>query len=275
MERHHDTVHRFSGLVLACPGRWGEPMNKSTTFLLSFSFTMVGAALDYLVGRLADSPSVGIAGGAVGMAIAAVVLDFFREGRREEREIVVSGGRYTTSLTVTRLHELHRGADAFRWGTMINAVFAAALAWAAAYTFILAILTLRFTDVLNGRMLGGSSPYDNSVVTFIGGLQMSSAMLWFALACFFLAVIIRPSSVVPLSVIAVSVANTVAVPLGHVSAHAPGPRSQLMQSVTLPDERFFLLPGALIVPACLGALFAGLLVCGLIHLILVPRSASR
>ena len=236
---------------------------------------MVGAALDYLIGRLANSPSIGIGGGAAGMAVAAVVLDFFRESRRETHEVVVSGGGYAHVFRTTRLHELHRGADAFRWGTMVSAVFAAVFAWAATYIFILATLTIRYTSVLNGFVLGKSSPFDNSVVTFVSEFQVSPAMLWFTLACFFLAVIIRPSSVVPLSVIAVSVANAASVPLKHVVSRAAGPRTQFLQTVAVPDQRFFLIPDNYIVLGCMAAFLAGLLVCGLIHLILDSTGQER
>lgn len=43
------------------PRRWSDPMTRSAVLLISFLVAVATTLTDYLVGRLADSPSLGIA----------------------------------------------------------------------------------------------------------------------------------------------------------------------------------------------------------------------
>jgi hypothetical protein len=122
------------------------------------------------------------------------------------------------------------------------------------------------------RVHGGSSRPVNwgsatSSLTIVN--QMPSTAWWFALACFGLAVFLRPPVVLPLSVIGVSIANAANVAVPPLSAAIdPGLGSQFTQSLAAPDSWLFRLPVNMVAWGCLGSFIAGIMVCGFINRIL-------
>ena len=238
-------------------------MTRSTVFMISFLVAVVATLSDYLIGRLINSPSLGIFCWAGLVMLVSAVLDTYREWRREHAHN--SGGGYTVSLDLTNVL---RGADIFRWGTIISSIAAAAFAAVGAYIFILATFTLRYTAVSNGPKLGKLSPYDHSAVTRIVGFQTSSVVLWFIVACFFLALLLRPPALLPLGVMGVSLANAANAPLAPLTRSIDGPSSQLAQTLSQPDAWFLKALPADLFWACLAALVVGIAVCWCINGIL-------
>jgi hypothetical protein len=248
-------------------------LNRSTAFLLSLAIATVGATLDYLVQALSSSFSLGVLGGVGGAVVVAAILDVFKGGQSERTP---GGGVRYPVFNLMRFNGFHRGVDAFRLGTVIVAIIVGVLAWAAAYLVILGIVTIRYTARMDGLGLGKYSHYDQSAVKFISDFQASTAMFWFAVACAFLAMLTRPPSLVPLTVLAVSLANAVTVRLRPLTRGPVGPRTQLMQFLSEPDARFFRIPDTVLLWGCFGALLASLLVaCGMIYLFMSAAVPAR
>jgi hypothetical protein len=110
----------------------------------------------------------------------------------------------------------------------------------------------------------------------IVGFQTSSTALWFVIATFFLALFLRPSALLPLGVIGVSITSAASVALSPLTRTADGPFSQLTQSLSGPDAWFLKVPADDLILACFGGFVLGVLICGFINVILVPvKSAAR
>jgi hypothetical protein len=243
-------------------------MTRSTVLLISFLVAVAATLADYLVGRLANSPSLGIACWAGLVLAVSAVLDAFREWHRDHGH--GNGARYTSALDLTIFNNVVRGVEIFRWGTILTSMVAAVLAGICAYIFILVTFTVRYAAVDHGPKLGKSSPFNHSALMHIVGYQTSSTALWFVVASFFLALFLRPPALLPLGVIGVSIASAASVALSPLTRSAGGPFSQLTQSLSAPDAWFFSVPAGDLIWACFAAFVLGVLICGFINVILAP-----
>jgi hypothetical protein len=254
-------------------------MTRSAVLFLSIAFAIAGTFLDYVVGRLANNPSLGVACWAAGLVIVAGVLDFVREWHKErEHEGTPYTSRYAGAIDLTIINNLVRGADMFRWETIFAAMVAGVLAWIGAYVFTLATITIRFTDVHHGPKLGKLSPFDHDATAVIVSFQTSSAAWWFAIACFLLALVLRVPALLTLGVVGVPIANAASAalkPLTRGAVDPSGQFTQFTQSFSAPDAWFFRLPTSDIILACIAAFIAGLMVCWFINLILAPAGGRR
>ncbi len=153
----------------------------------------------------------------------------------------------------------------FQWITMVNAMLVAGLAAVASYAFTLAALTFRFPAMTGSSELGRQSSYDQSAIVFIGNFQTSSTAAWLIVACFVLALLVRPPVVLPLGVIAASLTNAAIVAMPPLTHNVIGLRSQLATSLSIPDTWLMRLPAALVLFGCLAPFALGVIICGLIN----------
>jgi len=239
-------------------------LSRSTRFALQLVTTAAGALLDYLVGRLTNKPTLGILSWVGVTLVAAAALDFLRDLLQEHRANR-SGSLNSAGNGMTAVTGIIRGRlDSFRWPTVSNAVMAASFAGIAGYVLTLTVITLRFTAVQGGPKLGADSAYDQSAVAFISSYQSSSSMAWFIVACFAIALILRPPLVLPLGVGAVSVANAFVLALPPLSSTASQPQSQLVESLSTPDNWLLDLPVNSVLWGCAASFAIGVLACGVI-----------
>lgn len=234
-------------------------MTRSAVLLISVIAAASATVGDYLVGRLVDSPSLGVAFWAGAVVLVSAVIDAHREWDRKHGRN--GGAGYATTFDLTILNNMLRGVDALRWGTIISSIAAAVCAAGGAYIFVLATFALRYTAVPGGPKLGEHSSYDRSAVTHIVEFQTSSTILWFVIACFFLALLLRPPALLPLGVMGVPLANAASAPLAPLTRNPDGPSSQLTQTLVQPDAWFFQVPPGDVFWACLAALAAGVVIC--------------
>lgn len=238
-------------------------MSRSSRFAIQLAVTGAGAVLDYLVGRLTDKLSLGILCWALVTLFAAATIDFVKDLLRDHN--VGSGSRSwgLGSNPILMAAGVIRGRiDCFRWTTVINAMAAAALAGIASYAFAAAIITFRFLTVDNGPVLGAYSSYDQSAVAFISSFQASAATAWFIVACFSMALILRPPVVLPLGIAAVSITNASLLTVPPLSPTASAFHNQLAFSLSVPDAWLFHLPAKLVLYGCLIPFAIGVLACG-------------
>src|ERR1700739_2444954 len=200
-------------------------MTRPAVLLISFLVVVAATLTDYLVGRLANSPSLGIACWAGLVLVVSVILHPIREGHRDHDD----SARYTSSLDLTIFNNVVRGADIFRWKTIFISMVAAVLAGTCAYIFILVTFTVRYAAVDHGPRLGKGSPFNHSAMMHIVGFQTSSTALWFVVASFFLALFLRPPALLPLGVIGVSIAIAGGGALSPLTTAAGGPLRHLTQ----------------------------------------------
>jgi hypothetical protein len=241
-------------------------LTRSNRFAIQLAVTTAGAILDYLVGRLTNKLTLGILCWVLLTIVAAASLDFIKDawhGHRNRYDNAAGG--YSPGSGLTTVAGIIRGrADKFRWATVVNSFVVAALAGIASYAFAAAVITLRLIAVQNGPELGKNSPYDQAAISFISSFQTSPTTAWFIVACFALALILRPPVVLPLGVVAVSLANTILLALPGLSPTAPALASQLSYSLSAPDGWLFDLPVRYLVLGCVGAFAVGLIACGAI-----------
>jgi hypothetical protein len=266
---------RLSGnLAVRLIAHWGlrsraleQILTRSTRFAIQLGVTTAGAVLDYFVGRLTNKLTLGILCWVLLTIVAAASLDFAKDifhGHRDRNDGAT--GRYSSGDGLTTVAGVIRGRyDRFRWATVVNSLVVAAFAGIASYAFAAAVITLRVIAVHNGPELGKSSLYDQSAISFISSFQTSSTAAWFIVACFGLALLLRPPVVLPLGVAAISVANTILLPLPALSPAAPALDSQLSYSLSTPDTWLFALPVKFVVLGCLAAFAVGLAACGAIN----------
>jgi hypothetical protein len=240
-------------------------LSRSTRFAIQLAVTTVGAVLDYLVGRLTNRPSLGILCWALLILVAAAVLDFFKDAVQEHRIRSSGPGWNTASNRVFTAAGIIRGRiDQFRWPTVVNAITVAVLAGIAGYVIALAVIIFRFLKVAGGPVLGAHSPYDQSAISLISSFQTSSTMAWFIVVCFAIALFLRPPVVLPLGVMAISVANSIVLAVPPLSPAAADPNSQLADSLSMPDAWLLDLPAKSVILGCVAAFVVGIMACGFI-----------
>jgi len=243
-----------------------RPVSRSFKFAIQLAVTTAGALLDYFVGRLTNKMSLGILAWAVLTLIAAAALDFARDVWREHRTAGYGYGRSTPGGGLAKAAGVVRGRiRTFRWTTVVNAMLVAGLAAVASYAFTLAVLTVRFLAVTGSSELGQQSPYNDSAIAFIGNFQASSTAAWLVVACFVLALLLRPPVVLPLGVVAVSLINAAIVAMPSLTRNVILLRSQLATSLSIPDTWLMGLPADLVLFGCLAPFGLGVLTCGLIN----------
>ena len=226
--------------------------------------TTAGATLDYLVGRLTNKLSAGILAWALLTLFAAASLDFAKDVWAEHHGHGNAVWTTTGGGLISAAGIIRGRLDHFRWATVINAFAAAALAGIACYAFSVAVITFRFLTVPGGPLLGGRSPYDQSAIAFISAFQASSTIAWFVVACFAIALILRPPVVLPLGVIAVSVANAIVLALPHLSRSDVPFRDQVASTLAAPDSWLLSLPSKSVLLGCAISFFIGIVACGAI-----------
>jgi hypothetical protein len=231
---------------------------RSVGFALQLAATTAGALLDYLVGRLTGALSLGIACWALLVLVIAAVLEFWKDVARDRHR---SGSWYTGQITVT---DFIRPISGYRWGTIVRAICAATFAGAAAYAFILAVITFRFVTVYNGFSLGKYSPFNQSVIFFVSNFQASAATAALIVGSFFLAMLLRSEILLPCGIGLVAMANAILIGLPRETTLSPGFRSQIAYSFSTPDGWLFRLPVAAVPWACAIPFAAGIAACWIV-----------
>lgn len=240
-------------------------MSSSTRFAIQLAVTAAGAILDYLVGRLTNKLTLGIICWALLTLAAAATLDFVKDVWHDHKAGGSSNGNWNAGgngiITVAGI--IRGRIDHFRWATVVNAIIAGALAGVASYAFTAAVITFRLLATQNGPVLGSHSPYDQSAIAFISNFQASSTTAWFIVACFAIALILRPPVVLPLGIAAVSVANAVLIATPQLSPRAPTLATQLAYSLSTPDGWLLRLPAKSVLLGCVVSFAIGVLACGM------------
>jgi hypothetical protein len=233
---------------------------RTAGFFWQLSVTAAGAVLDYLIGRLANSPSAGIACWAALTLVGAAILEFSKDLRKESRSSTSSYPRPSSVLN------LIRPVREFKWTTVTRAFWAAALAAAAYYAFALAVITFRFLAAGGGSWLGQGSPFDQLVVTFVSNFQASSETAAFIGGALLLALFVRSDVLLPSGIVAVAALNAWLARFPHMVLTASGPefRSQIAYSLSGPDKWMFQLPTGDVLWGCLSVFLVGVIACGLV-----------
>lgn len=242
-------------------------MSRSSRFALQLAVTVAGAILNYFVGRLTNTPSLGIAAWATLTIVAAATLDFCkdlwleRHGRQRQPGQVALGTGWVRAAGIVRGR-----IDRFRWTSVIGAIVIGILAGVACYAFSLATLTIRFLAVAGGPPLGMKSPYDHSAIMFISNFQTSSATAWLMVASFAMALTLRPPVVLPLGVMAVSVTNAAIVAIPSLTPVATDLQSQVAVSLSTLEGPLVQLPYTCVLFGCAIPLVIGVIACCFINL---------
>jgi len=230
-------------------------MSRSVGFALQLGATVVGAILDYLVGKLTGAFSLGIACWAVLVLVAAAILEFSKDFARDWGSPSSStSGRVASS-------DFIRSIKSYRWTTIINALLAAAFAGMAVYAFTLAVITFRFVTIYHGTSLGAHSPYNHAVVTFVSNFQVSASTAALIVGSFVLAILLRSEILLPCGIVLVAIANAILIGLPRHSTTAAGFHSQIAYSLSAPDGWLFRLPVVAVPWACLAPFAIGVIFC--------------
>lgn len=232
-------------------------MSRSAGFALQLGATTASAFLDYLVGRLTGAPSLGIAAWAVVILLTAAALEYYKDQARPGNN---AGSSYTGRSVVL---DFLRPLSSYRWSTVVRALVAAAFAGLAAYAFTLAVITFRFLAVHNGPALGKHSPFNLTVVTFVGNFQASAATAALIVGSFALAMLLRSEILLPCGVALVAVANAIllGIPQRILTAATSGFRSQIAYSLSTPDGWLFRLPVGDVLWGCAIPFGVGVVAC--------------
>ncbi len=240
--------------------------SRSSRFALQLAVTAAGAILDYFVGRLTNTPSLGIAAWAALTLLAAATLDFVKDLWLEHHGRVSESGQVALSSGWVRVAGIVRGRMIrFRWTSVIGAIAIGVLAGIACYAFALATLVIRFLAVTGGPPLGLKSPYDQSAIIFISNFQASSATAWLMIASFAMALALRSPVVLPLGIMAVSVTNAAIVAIPSLTQVAAGMQSQVAVSLSTPEGRLLQLPDTWVFFGCAIPVIIGIIACCIIN----------
>lgn len=233
-------------------------MTRSAGFALQLAATSASAFLDYLVGRLTGTPSLGILSWAAVILVTAAALEFYKDQARDRN--TGTGSYYQGGRAVL---DLLRPASRYRWSTVVSAVIAAGFAGVAAYAFTLAVITFRFLAVHDGPSLGKHSIFDQPVVTFVGNFQASGTTAALIVGSFILAMLLRSEILLPCGIALVSIVNAIAIGLPQqiLIAASAGFNSQIAHSLSLPDGWLFRLPVTDVLWGCAIPFGAGVAAC--------------
>jgi hypothetical protein len=239
---------------------WGAAVSRSAGFALQLAATSASAFLDYLIGRLTGTPSLGIVCWAALILFTAAALEFCKDLTRDQNS---TGASYTRRAAVIDLMRPVRG---YRWSMVVRALIAAGFAGAAAYAFTLAIITFRFLAVYNGRPLGKNAPLDRTVITFVSNFQASAATAALIIGSLILAILLRSEILLPCGIALVSIANAILIGLPDkmLTGASAGFHSQVAYSLSAPDGWLFRLPVTDTMWGCLAPFGAGVAACWIV-----------
>lgn len=233
-------------------------MSRSVGFALQLAATVVGALLDFLVGKLTGAFSWGIVCWAGVVVLTAAILESGKDLAHDWNKAGSSlSGRATGPDFIRRI-------TSYRWTTVVNALLAAAFAALAVYAFTLAVITLRFVTVYHGSRLGAHSPFNHAVVTFVSNFQVSASTAALIVGSFVLAILLRSEILLPFGIGLVAIANALLMGLPGHNATASGFHSQIAYSVSAPDGWLFRLPVTAVPPACLIPIAIGMICCTIV-----------
>jgi hypothetical protein len=227
-------------------------MPSSMRFAKRLLVAALGAALDYLIGRLTNTLSLGIICWAVIILVASAALDYVNDTAQYPPQTFPQGSPWGA----IRTH-----MPQFRRPTVFTSVFIGALAAVASWAFTLAVVTFRFCSAHGNSMLGKDSPFNRQVILFVSHFQASPTTIWLFGVCAGLALFIPWRLVVlPLGLALVDIANAALVGIPSLS-RASGKGnwySQVTYSLGALDGWLFRLPPvavpfACVIPVLIGA----------------------
>lgn len=149
-------------------------MPRSMRFAKHLLIAAVGATLDYLVGRLTNRLSWGIATWAAIVLVASALIDYLNEAPNSRPD----WGEGGSLLSAVRTY-----MGPYRRPTIFRAAMAGLCAAVASCALTLAVITFRFCADHGTAWLGKGSPFDESVAVFVGNFQASSPTVWLMATC--------------------------------------------------------------------------------------------
>lgn len=235
-------------------------MASSMRFAKHLLVAALGAALDYLIGRLTDTLSWGIICWAVIVLVASAALDYLNDTPETTEFRSAMGAPWG---------EIRDRVVQSRRPTVWKALFVGVLAATASCALTLAVVTFRFCATHGNSLLGKGSPFDHQVIVFVSHFQASSTTVWLFGACASLAVFIPWRLVVlPAGVAAVAVANAMLVGIPPFSQTSGNWYSQVAYSLGALDGWLFRLPPVAMPFACAIPALLGVIACAWISKLL-------
>lgn len=235
-------------------------MPRSMRFAKHLLIAAVGATLDYLVGRLTNRLSWGIATWAAIVLVASALIDYLNEAPNSRPD----WGEGGSLLSAVRTY-----MGPYRRPTIFRAAMAGLCAAVASCALTLAVITFRFCADHGTAWLGKGSPFDESVAVFVGNFQASSPTVWLMATCIVLALFIPWRLVVlPAGVATVAIANAMLVGIPPLSRGNPGWYSQFAYALGSVDGLLFRLPVVVTPYTFLVPALLGMGACGVITLLL-------
>jgi hypothetical protein len=228
-------------------------MSGSMRFAKHLLVAALGAALDYLIGRLTSTLSLGIICWAVVVLVASAALDYLGEAPNTTQ---------TTSPMGIPWRVIRDRLARFRRPTVFKAMLIGVLAAVASCAFTLALVTFRFCAVHGNSLLGKDSPFNHQVIVFISHFQASSTTVWLFGVCAALAMFVPWKLVVlPVGVATVTIANAMFVGIPPLSRTPENWYSQVAYSLGALDGWLFRLPSVTLPLACVIPALLGVIAC--------------
>ena len=238
---------------------------NTVSFGLQFFAVSVGALTDFCVGKLTNKLSLAVFGWLIATLFISAMLALFADKTALPRP--QSTRSAWASLSRWFAVYLNQSQSRAAWPSIVNAALISLLATAAYWILMLAFIVLRYAAQVKTSIswLGEGSPFDQFVVAEAVKYQLSSTAMAFTGAVFLIGLLLRPPLVLPAGIMAVCAVNAASISLPSLSTAAQGPPSQLVASLSRLDGYLLRLHGDLVVPGCLGMLFCGFIMCGIIH----------
>lgn len=233
-------------------------MSAQGRFLLQLAATTAGTVLDIIVGKITAKPTLVMAVWVVVALVVAALFEFFKDSANDK--YTIKG----IATPVRLVPSFFRPVAGYRFAVIVKAMFAALFAGFACCVLTLAVITWRFVVMYGGVQVGKGSPLDTSIVVFVSNFQTSSAIATLIIGTFILTVVLKSEFVLPVGVLVVSVVNALQAPIFANGAGAPGYRSDLAQSLSVPNGLLFRMPQLSMPIGCLIALSVGLAACALV-----------